>query len=150
MAFRLPSPVRLVLAALAVALGALALDRMQADRACTAAAARAYSVGLGTLPPGAAPAVAAAVRADCAGTPLVAASSAALLQAGARQPARELAELAVAQAPEDHRAWSVRAAVLAAAGDRAGARGARARARALNPLAPRPRPPAAGAPAPGP
>jgi Flp pilus assembly protein TadD len=140
---------RLVLAAVAVALGAVGLERLDGDRACTAAAGRAYAVGLGTVPPSAAPAIAAAVRAHCAGTPLVAGSSFALLQASARGPARELAELAVAQAPEDHRAWIARAAVLAAEGDRAGARRARARARALNPRAPRRPAPDAAAPAPG-
>jgi len=138
---------RLVLAALAAALGVLALARHGDDRACTAAAGRAYAVGLGTVPPSAAPAVAAAVRRDCAGTSVVAASSAAFLRAGARDQARELADIAVAQAPEDHRAWTARAAVLAAAGDRDGARRARARARGLNPLAPRRPAPAAAAPA---
>jgi len=141
---------RLVLAALAAALGALAVARLEADRACSAAAGRAYAVGLGTLPPARATGIAGDVRADCAGSPLVAGSSTALLRAGARGPARELADAAVAQAPEDHRAWSARAAVLAAAGDRAGARAARARARALNPLAFRRRPPAAAPRAPGP
>ncbi len=139
---------RALMAACAVALGVLAVLRLGEDRACAQAARDAFAVGIGRVPASAAPRAAEAVRAHCAGTPVPAAASGAFLRAGAIGPAGDMARLAVAQVPEDHRAWSARAAVLAAGGDRAGAARARARARALNPRAPRPR--AAGRPAPAP
>jgi Flp pilus assembly protein TadD len=145
---RFPLAGRALLAALAVALGALAVVRLGEDRACARAGRDAFAVGIGRAPATAATEAARAVRAHCAGTPVLAASSSAFLRAGAVGPAGEMARLAVAQLPEDHRAWSARAAALAARGDRRGAARARARARALNPRAPRPR--AAGRPAPAP
>jgi Flp pilus assembly protein TadD len=142
---RSPAAARLLLVVLAAGLAAVGAVRLAGDRACTEAGRDAFAVGVGRAPASRAPAAAAAVRDACAGTPVLAASSAAFLRAGAIGPADRMAALAVSDAPEDHRAWTARAAVLAARGDTRGAARARARARALNPLAPRPR--AAGRPA---
>jgi hypothetical protein len=115
-------PLRLALAAVAVAAITFGIVRLGDARACSAAQEDPVgSVG--------------ALLRECDGALPLATGSVALLRAGRPADAARLADAAARRQPDDYVSWLAVAGVRAATGDAAGADRARERARALNPLA---------------
>ncbi len=140
-------PLRALLVLAAVAIIAFALVRGGDVRSCDDARSVAFARAIAPQPqalPDGGRDLAARVIDACRGSETLALSSQALLRVGAVDGAQRLAETALDRDPDAFQAHNALAAVLDARGRPQEAEGERARARALNPLAPAPRAPRLG------